>query len=278
VLSLYSYAEPKNLVDGRDVTLDNVFSGYYKHNLHHIFPQAYLRANEADKKDFFDSVVNIMFIPAITNGGISDQDPITYFTSFQETNTDLTEILYKHFIPNIEQSGLLENNFLKFLEYRADQIVQTFRVRTGIATPAEEHFTTNPTKPVDILESRVRSLIHDTLKQQIDGSYWKDYIPSDIQNAVDGKIQDDLRRHPYKLEEYMRDEVRITFLDVMDYAKIILSNWQIFGRLFGSKGEVEQHFRAFKNYRNPLKHGRDLNEIDRRNGEASVLWLENILK
>ena len=54
-------------------------------------------------------------------------------------------------------------------------------------------------------------------------------------------------------------------------------SWVI-DKYFGSKGEVEQHFRAFKNYRNPLKHGRDLNEIDKRNGEASVLWLENILK
>lgn len=35
---------------------------------------------------------------------------------------------------------------------------------------------------------------------------------------------------------------------------------------------------AFKNYRNPIKHGRSVNEVDKRNGEASVLWLENILK
>jgi len=64
----------------------------------------------------------------------------------------------------------------------------------------------------------------------------------------------------------------------MDYEKIILSNWDLFGKYFGNKMEVEQHFRAFKNYRNPLKHTRDLNEIDKRNGEAAVLWLENILK
>lgn len=278
VLALYSYAEPKNLTDGRDVSLDGVFSGYYKHNLHHIFPQAYLRRTEADKKNLFDSVINIMFIPAITNGGISDQDPAFYLTTLQDTNSDLKEILYKHFIPDIEHSGLLTNSFLQFLEYRADQIVQTLRVRTGIGTPAEEHFATNPTKPIDILESRIRSLIHDTLKQQTEDSYWEDYIPSDIQDVVDKKIQDDLRRHPYKLEEYMRDDVRVTFLDVMDYAKIILSNWQVFGKYFGSKGEVEQHFRAFKNYRNPIKHGRSVNEVDKRNGEASVLWFENILK
>ncbi len=86
-----------------------------------------------------------------------------------------------------------------------------------------------------------------------------------------------MKRHPYGLEEYERDDVRIEFLDVMDYAKIILSNWELFGRYFGSKSEVEKHFLALKNYRNPIKHGRVLNEVDRRTGEAAVLWFENIL-
>jgi len=278
VLSLYSYQEPKNLVDGRDVSLSDVFSGYYKHNLHHIFPQAYLRKTEVDKKDLFDSIVNIMFIPSITNGGINDKDPASYLTEFRKNNTDLAEILTKHFIPDLENSGLLNNDFMKFLDYRADQIVQMFRVKTGIGAPSEEYFSSNPTKSVDILESRIRSFIHDTLKQQTEASYWEDFIPQDIQEVVDKKIKEELRRHPYKLDEYMRDEVKITFLDVMDYEKIILSNWDLFGKYFGNKMEVEQHFRAFKNYRNPLKHTRDLNEIDKRNGEAAVLWLENILK
>jgi len=277
ILALYSYSEPKNLVDGRDVSLDEVFSGYYKHNLHHIFPQAYLRRTEADKKELFDSVANIMFIPAITNINISDESPADYLKEIQKNNSDLKEILVKHFIPNIDDSGLLENNFIKFLNYRTDQIVQMFRVKTGVGMPSEEYFETNPAKPVDIIESRIRGLIQDVLKEQTDDSYWNEYIPSDIRESVERKIQDDLKRHPYKLEEYMQDDVRITFLDVMDYSKIILSNWQLFDKYFGSKGEVEQHFRALKNYRNPIKHGRDLNEIDKRNGEASVMWLENIL-
>jgi hypothetical protein len=123
----------------------------------------------------------------------------------------------------------------------------------------------------------MRALIRESLNSHAETSYWDEYIPSDIKEGVERKIQDDLKRHPYKREEYERDDVKITFLDIMDYSKIILSNWQFFNKYFGSKGEVEQHFRALKNYRNPIKHGRDLNEIDKRNGEASVLWFENIL-
>ncbi len=278
VLSLYANAEPKNLTDGRSISLDGAFTGYYKHNLHHVFPQAYLRQSEPANKEVFDSIVNIMLIPAITNVGILDTAPGDYFVGFQKTNTELPEILTHHFIPNMQESGLLSNEFLKFLDYRAEKIVQAFRVKTGIGSASEAHFDNNPTKPIDIIEGRVRSFVHEKLKGDTEGSYWEEYVPSDIQNVVDKKIQDDLRRHPYKLEEYMRDEVRITFLDLMDYEKIILTNWELFGRYFGSKGQVEQHFRAFKNYRNSIKHNRDLNEVDKRNGEAAILWLENILK
>ncbi len=278
VLALYSYMEPVNLVDGRNVSFDKVFSGYYKHNFHHIFPQSYLRKNEPEQKELFDSVVNIMLIPTITNIELCDKAPNVYFPILEKINPELKTILQHHYIPDLQKSGLLENNFLKFLDYRADQVFQSFRIRTGLISPSEEQFITNPTKPIDILENRIRNFIHETLRQQTEGSYWTDYIPTDLQATVDKKIQEDLRRHPYKLEEYMRDDVRITFLDVMDYAKIILSNWTVFGEFFISKAEVEQHFRALKNYRNPIKHGRELNEIDRLNGEAAVLWLEKLIR
>jgi len=51
-----------------------------------------------------------------------------------------------------------------------------------------------------------------------------------------------MKRHPYERDEFIRDEVRIQFLDIMDYAKIALSNWQLFVGAFGSKGELEKHF------------------------------------
>ena len=278
VLALYSYADPKNLLDGRNVSFDGVFSGYYKHNLHHIFPQAYLRDREPRNREFFDSVVNIMLIPAITNNEIRDKAPGLYFEALSKANKELRDILQHHYIPDLAQSGLLKNDFLSFLDYRADQLLQAFRVRTGIGSRSEEFFARDPEKPITLLETRLRAYLHNRLRQEGLDSYWKESIPLDIQESVSKKIQEQMRRHPYGHDEFSRDEVRIQFLDVMDYAKIILANWQLFSGAFGSKGEVEKHFLAFKNYRNPVKHGRALNEVDRRNGEAAVLWLENVIR
>jgi len=278
VLALYSYADPQNLLDGRGVSFTGLFSGYYKHNLHHIFPQAYLRDNEARQREFFDSIVNIMFIPAITNNEIRDKAPGAYFSALANANEDFADILQHHYIPSLSQSGLLENDFLRFLDFRADQLVKAFRVRTGIGSRSEGLFSSDPATPISLLETRIRTFLHNTLKEETPESYWKEFVPPDIQEAVNKKMQDEMKRHPYGRDEFNRDEVRIQFLDIMDYSKVILSNWQLFGVSFGSKGEVEKHFLAFKNYRNPVKHGRSLNEVDKRNGEAAVLWLENILR
>ncbi len=278
VLSLYSFMEPKNLTDGSNISLDGVFSGYYKHNLHHIFPLKYLRENESKNKDLFDSIVNIMFIPAITNINISGTEPRVYMGDFQSNNNNHKQILINHLIPDISESGLLENNFKKFLDYRAGQIFQSFRVRTGMASASEELFDTQPTKPIDLLESRLRMFLHEKLKENSEDSYWEEYIPADIKEVVDKKIQDEARRHPYKLEEFLRDDVRITFLDIMDYLKIINANWNLFESFFGNKNVLEEHFKALKYFRNPVKHSRDLSIVDKKRGEASVLWFEEILK
>lgn len=133
VLALYAHAEPKNLTDGRSVSLEGAFTGYYKHNLHHIFPQAYLRRTQPEHKEMIDSVVNIMLIPAITNIDILDAPPSVYFADFQKTNTELSEVLKHHYIPDLGESGILEDDFLKFLDYRAEKLVQEFRKLTGVS-------------------------------------------------------------------------------------------------------------------------------------------------
>lgn len=277
ILCLLSYAEPKNITDGMNVSLDNVFSGYYKHNMHHIFPSAYLQNNEPEKAEFFNSITNIMFIPAITNTEINKKAPSEYFTPLIKSNRELKDILKHHYIPDIGKSGLLEDHFTDLLDYRAEQMVQAFRSRAGLTAGTEKYFISEPEKLIDILENQIRTFIHEKLSDQTETSYWEDFIPVDIQQAVDSKIKNDLKRHPYNLEEYMRDEIRINYLDIMDYSKIIVTNWLIFKSYFLSKGEVEQRFRALKNYRNPIKHGRELTEIDRLNGQAAVLWIEKII-
>jgi hypothetical protein len=63
----------------------------------------------------------------------------------------------------------------------------------------------------------------------------------------------------------------------MDYHKIIDKNWVWFEDLFGSREDLKSHSLALKNYRNPLSHVRDMDQIDQKRGEASVLWFRKTL-
>jgi hypothetical protein len=129
----------------------------------------------------------------------------------------LEGILQHHYIPGITPSGLLEDDFARFLDFRADQLVMAFRVRTGIGSASEELFSSDPAKPISLLETRMRNFLHETLRGGASESYWKECIPPDIQEAVNRKLGEEMKRHPYGRTEFDRDEVRMQFLDVMDY-------------------------------------------------------------
>jgi hypothetical protein len=58
---------------------------------------------------------------------------------------------------------------------------------------------------------------------------------------------------------------------------MILSNWTVFSGVFQSKSELEKHFLGLKNYRNSVKHRRELNAVEKRVGEAAVLWFHGVL-
>lgn len=279
ILSLYAYARPLNIVDGSEVGLSNVFSGYYRHQLHHVFPTSYIRQNQPELMEYSDSVANIMLIPALTNNHVSDRAPSDYFSELNNNFAGLSEVLTKHhYIPSIEGSGLLNDEYLLFLNSRAERMVSELRTLVGVSGDAEGLSDTEPVKAVDMIELRLRTTINQLLQGTEENSYWNSAVPADIRIVVDKKMADHLRRHPYSsIEEYEQDDVRLRFLDIMDFNKIILVNWDIFGKYFGNKTETERHFIAYKNYRNVLKHSRDIDTIEKKNGEAALIWIERVL-
>jgi len=62
--------------------------------------------------------------------------------------------------------------------------------------------------------------------------------------------------------------------------KIIFRNWDIFETVFGSKEETEVQFRNMQFFRNAIKHVKsylELDELTRKKGEVSLLWLQKML-
>jgi hypothetical protein len=277
ILSLFSYLDPKSLKDGRDIDIKGAFSGYYKSNLHHFFPRRYLEKVFDPDRERRDSVVNVAFASAITNIEMSDKAPSEYIAKFAKDNPDLESILATHLIDDIRVFGIADNNFRIFLEKRAEKIENQFRLLLGLKTKTEQQFEDEPNVPVDLLEVKLRQLLQEKLEEGFGPAFWVEAVPIDIRSTVDRKIESHVKTHPYDLEKLSSSEAKLAYLDIMDYEKVISSNWTFFASVFQSRSELTKHFLALKNYRNSIKHAREMNAVERKNGEAAVLWFEAVL-
>ena len=215
-------------------------------------------------------------MPAMINNEMSDDPPSKYLKFFSEKNNEIGAALRTHLIGNLKEFGIESNDFNKFLEKRAEKIENEFRALLGLRTKTERDFEENPSEPLDLFEIRLRDLFNDKLAAEYGENYWNEGIPQIVRDEAEKKIQKDLRSHPYNEEKYLDGRERLNFLDMSDYSLVIMQNWPLFKRIFMSRGEVERHFLALMKYRNPIKHTRGLNIVDKKNGEAAVLWFEQI--
>jgi hypothetical protein len=123
----------------------------------------------------------------------------------------------------------------------------------------------------------LRDSIHEKLQEEFGHAYWMEAVPVDIRGAVERKIESYIKSHPYDIEKLSSSEAKLAFLDIMDYEKVIATNWTLFASVFQSRGELTKHFLALKNYRNSIKHNREMNAVEKKNGEGAVLWFNAIL-
>ena len=93
---------------------------------HHIFPKDYLSkqySEESEERDFVDCVVNRTLIPKITNIKIGSKQPSQYLNEILEKkNPNIEESLKSHVIDTGILNGQYDDNFIFFLELRAEEI------------------------------------------------------------------------------------------------------------------------------------------------------------
>lgn len=130
---------------------------------------------------------------------------------------------------------------------------------------------------LDSLENSIRDIINLLLsKNQKD--YWKILIPDNVRGKVAERILERVSKHPYERGYYESSDKKLDFCDMRDYLKIILDNWNIFVNYFASKTEVEKHFNNLINFRNALKHSRQVNDVEKKEGEAAAEWIKKVIE
>ena len=127
ILSLQSNQEPKDWKHpDRSVITEVYYQLTDKPNLHHIFPTNFIANNPSKNKLDSNSLMNIAYLPQITNLGISDENPIKYLKDYD--TPDFVNIMKSHLLPEelIEWSrmdSMPENALDIFIEKRIDLVI-----------------------------------------------------------------------------------------------------------------------------------------------------------
>lgn len=128
ILCLLAYHEPKDFQDNGKVILDNSWLKVANSkNYHHFFPKAYLRKNNLGNEN---SLVNITLVSADLNKRkIKAKAPSIYIQDFLDENEELPVSIKSHLIDDLNNFGILSDDYLVFLEKRANAIFNELKKR-----------------------------------------------------------------------------------------------------------------------------------------------------
>ena len=279
VLCILNLQQPLHFTTKTKINLNNDhFSKFTSAERHHIFPAAFL-TKRGYKWYQTRSLANFCFIPADLNKWISDHAPSDYMQAIRErydSQDDFERVMATHLIPVGDESGIWKNDYDLFLRQRASLMMDEIRRRCGTGSrinPKDQDSVVNR------LEVALRNKIHETLFAKT-SEYWSQHIPTHTHDNLQRKIEQEARKAPgNSSNRFDSPRIKLDFCDVTDYADIILSksNWGLFLSDFGSKGECDRNFGDLREYRNALKHNRDMTSIVSLRGEAAIEWFSHVL-
>ena len=264
--------QPRHFKTNNVIPLDkNICAEFNNPEKHHIFPRHFLRKNKIDGEYL---LANFCFIPAELNKEILSQEPSKYFAEYQKSNNGFEDTLKVQLVSYDE--SIKNNDYKEFVNVRSRAIFEEFeRLLGSKILQVAGH---NANKAVDEIEQQIRILIDTVLHKEIGNDYWKSAIPSDITAKVNTKVAEFLKKNPSKSWLDISTTDLLDFCDIMDYSNIVLKNWQYFENVFRSKFETEKRFIAFKDFRNAVKHNREIDKVLQRDGEAALEWFALTLR
>ena len=127
ILCLYAYCQPKSFKSNALINLDhsNLTQKTSRH-YHHFFPKGFMKNKPNSFKNDVDHVLNITLIDAASNISYKDHPPSIYTEKF-EGNPKLSETMKTHLIGDLDEFGIRNNDYDKFIQKRAEFVSQELK-------------------------------------------------------------------------------------------------------------------------------------------------------
>jgi len=129
VLAFLASQKPVDFSDPHADVLDNVYLLIsHAPNLHHLYPQNFLKDQKLPVLADPNSLMNICYLRAKTNIRISDKNPLVYFEEFRDVR-DFDAILGSHLIPTefLDRKDFKLDDYQAFLFARAELFAQQLK-------------------------------------------------------------------------------------------------------------------------------------------------------
>jgi hypothetical protein len=247
---------------------------------HHIVSKSW--GQELKLSTSIDTILNRTPLTSETNRTvIRDRLPNEYLPELIESNGERTvrSILESHFISPVCFDILLRkpftpDDFEAFLSERQRAIqdaIEDLLIKERLdLTPRLRLLDAQ----VEEVELRIRQIISKSLDND------PAHIPPHIEQKINERLQKAVKKNPaLNLQDYEMLLGRLEYADLSELEGIIVFKitWPNFETRFGSKELLSNRFGQLAELRNSIRHSRKVTEVTRKDGEAALLWFNQVL-
>jgi hypothetical protein len=145
ILSIYAHHQPKSFIDNSIVQISNDWlKQANSKNYHHFFPKAYLEKKENNYQSVSNHILNITIVDDFLNKRkIRDNAPSKYMVKFKKDNPDLDQTMKSHLIDSLDEFGIWDDNYDKFIDKRALSVSEEIKKRI-----IPQHIDTEGQEPI----------------------------------------------------------------------------------------------------------------------------------
>ncbi len=247
---------------------------------HHIVPKSW--GKDRGIGTLIDSILNRTPLTADTNRKvIADRLPNVYLPQLiaESGETTVRATLESHFISPAAFDILMREpftleDFEAFLAERQRTIqeaIEDLLVKERLDLPPQLRELDGR---IEAVELALRRVIDEKLRGDPSS------LPSHVLQKVDGRLQSSAKKNPaLDLERYATLAGKLEYADLRELQDTILGKtlWSRFQELFVNKETLVKRFDQLAELRNGIRHSRTVDEVTRKEGEASLIWFEQVL-
>jgi len=247
---------------------------------HHIVPKHWSRDQQLSTS--IDTILNRTPLTGGTNRQvIGEKMPNVYLPEMIEANGEGTvrEILESHFISPAAFDVLLRapfapEDFEAFVAERQRTIqnaIEDLLVKARLDLPPRLR---EIDAQIEVVELGLRAAIVQTVQKD------STLLPSHVRQKIAERLQKAAKKNPaMNLKEHETLSTQLEYADLRELQDIIVTKalWPRFEASFGNKGTVSIRFDQLAELRNSIRHSRKVNDVARKDGEAAILWFNEVL-